>query len=89
MNNQKNRFWTFCFSLVPGAGEMYLGLYRQGISLMLCFFALLLVPIAVNLSVFSVLASSCGFIPSCMSITCATCRWRSSSWWRISASGRV
>ena len=33
MNNQKNRFWTFCFSLVPGAGEMYFGLYRQGISL--------------------------------------------------------
>lgn len=56
MNNQKNRFWTFCFSLVPGAGEMYFGLYRMGISLMLCFLALLFVPIALNLSVFSVLA---------------------------------
>ena len=56
MNNQKNRFWTFCFSLVPGAGEMYFGLYRQGISLMLCFLAITFVPIFVNLSVFSILA---------------------------------
>ena len=56
MNNQKNRFWTFCFSLIPGAGEMYFGLYRMGISLMLCFLGLLFMPIALNLSVFSVLA---------------------------------
>lgn len=56
MNNQKNRFWTFCFSLIPGAGEMYFGLYRQGISLMLGFFVLLFVPIFLNLSVFSLLA---------------------------------
>ena len=56
MNNQKNHLWTFCFSLIPGAGEMYFGLYRQGMSLMLCFFILAFVPIAVNLSVFSVLA---------------------------------
>ena len=56
MNIQKNRFWTFCFSLVPGAGEMYFGLYRMGISLMLCFFGLLLIPMAINLAVFSLLA---------------------------------
>ena len=56
MNNQKNRFWTFIFSLVPGAGEMYFGLYRQGISLMLIFFALLFIPMALNLSLFCVLA---------------------------------
>lgn len=56
MNNQKNRFWTFCFSLIPGAGEMYFGLYRMGMSLMLCFFGLLLIPMAINLAVFSLLA---------------------------------
>ena len=56
MNNQKNRFWTFCFSLIPGAGEMYFGLYRQGISLMLCFFAALFIPVFLNLSVFCLLA---------------------------------
>lgn len=56
MNNQKNRFWTFCFSLVPGAGEMYFGLYRQGISIMLLFLLLLIVPIMLNLTAISLLA---------------------------------
>lgn len=56
MNNQKNRFWTFCFSLVPGAGEMYFGLYRQGISLMLGFFVLLMVPMMLGVGMLSLLA---------------------------------
>ena len=38
MTNQKNRFFTLIFSCCPGAGEMYLGLYKQGISLMVLFF---------------------------------------------------
>ena len=38
MTNQKNRFFTFIFSCCPGAGEMYLGLYRHGIGLMGLFF---------------------------------------------------
>lgn len=37
MTNKKNKFLTFCFSLIPGAGEMYLGFYKMGISLMLLF----------------------------------------------------
>lgn len=49
MSNQKNRFWTFCLSLVPGAGEMYFGLYRCGVSLMLAFALLLVLPIALNI----------------------------------------
>lgn len=56
MNNQKNRIWTFCCSLMPGAGEMYFGLYRQGISIMTFFFLLLIVPIMLNLSAISLLA---------------------------------
>ncbi|KXL52610.1 hypothetical protein CLNEO_20190 [Anaerotignum neopropionicum] len=40
MKNKKSGFLTFCCSLVPGAGEMYLGLYKQGISLMLLFFGI-------------------------------------------------
>lgn len=55
MNNQKNRFWTFILSLMPGAGEMYFGLYRQGVSLMLCFFAVLLVPLMLQVSALSLL----------------------------------
>ncbi|WP_304507520.1 hypothetical protein [Anaerotignum sp.] len=38
MRNKKNGFLTFWCSLVPGAGEMYMGLYKQGISLMILFF---------------------------------------------------
>ena len=38
MTNQKNRFFTFVVSCCPGAGEMYMGLYKQGIGLMGLFF---------------------------------------------------
>jgi len=44
---KKNRFWTFCFSFIPGAAEMYMGFMKAGLSLMtgfmaLCFFAVVL-----------------------------------------------
>lgn len=38
MTNKKNGFWTFIWSLVPGAGEMYMGFFKQGLSLMLLTF---------------------------------------------------
>lgn len=41
MTKKKGRFFTFCCSLIPGAGEMYLGFYKQGLSLMGAFFLLL------------------------------------------------
>ena len=34
MNRRKSRFWTFICSLIPGAGEMYLGFLREGVSIM-------------------------------------------------------
>ncbi len=40
MTNQKNRFFTLVFSCCPGAGEMYFGLYRHGVSLMGLFFGI-------------------------------------------------
>ena len=30
---KKSGFLTFCFSLIPGAGEMYLGIYEDGCQL--------------------------------------------------------
>ncbi len=57
MNNQKNRFWTFCLSLVPGAGEMYFGLYRQGVSLMLTFIALCVLPMMIGMGALFVFAA--------------------------------
>jgi TM2 domain-containing membrane protein YozV len=41
MIRKKNSFFTFCFSLLPGAGQMYMGFMKRGISLMSMFFALI------------------------------------------------
>lgn len=38
MTNKKNGFFTFMFSLLPGAGEMYMGFMKRGISTMAAFF---------------------------------------------------
>lgn len=40
MQKKKSRFWLFIWSLMPGAGEMYLGFMKMGISLMLGFLVL-------------------------------------------------
>lgn len=40
---KKNRFLTFCFSLMPGAAEMYMGFMKTGVSLMLLFFLIVAV----------------------------------------------
>lgn len=37
MTRKKRGFWTFCFSLIPGAGEMYLGFMKRGLSMMCLF----------------------------------------------------
>lgn len=34
---KKNLFLTFCFSFVPGAGQMYQGYMKRGISIMILF----------------------------------------------------
>lgn len=34
---RRNSFFVFCFSLIPGAGEMYLGLMKRGLEVMLLF----------------------------------------------------
>lgn len=35
---RKNRFFTFIFSCLPGAAEMYMGFMKNGVTLMICFF---------------------------------------------------
>lgn len=37
MKKKKNRFWLFVFSLCPGAGHMYLGFMKMGLSFLLGF----------------------------------------------------
>lgn len=38
MKKKKNSFLTFVFSLLPGAGHMYMGFMKMGVSLMAAFF---------------------------------------------------
>lgn len=38
MTRKRNPFFLFIVSLIPGAGEMYLGFFKQGISVMSLFF---------------------------------------------------
>lgn len=38
MKQKRNGFLTFCFACLPGAGQMFLGFMRRGISLMVMFF---------------------------------------------------
>lgn len=41
MTRKKNGFLTFVFSLFPGAGEMYMGFFKQGISIMGVFLGMI------------------------------------------------
>lgn len=43
MIRKKSGFLTFCFSLVPGAGEMYMGFMKQGLSIMAAFWLVIFV----------------------------------------------
>ena len=54
MQRKKSRFWLFICSLVPGAGEMYLGFMKMGLSLMLGFMILIAVASLTNLGVLSI-----------------------------------
>ena len=48
MTNKKNRFFTLVFSCCPGAGEMYMGLYKHGVSLLSVFCAIVAVAFWLN-----------------------------------------
>lgn len=56
MTKKKSKLMTFCWSLIPGAGEMYLGFFKQGISLMALFSVLLGVSGFLQLSFLTFLA---------------------------------
>jgi len=58
---KKNKFWTFCFSLIPGAAEMYMGFMKTGISLMLLFFLILLIGSWIGQGVFAFLGIAVWF----------------------------
>ena len=45
---KKNRFLSFCMSCIPGAGEMYMGFMKMGVSRMLLFILTIMVAIWIN-----------------------------------------
>lgn len=49
MPRKKSKGWTFLFSLLPGAGEMYMGFMKQGVSMMGLFFALIAIAACLNI----------------------------------------
>lgn len=50
MKKKKSSFLAFMASLVPGAGEMYIGFMKRGLSIMLIFWGLIFVSVWVNIS---------------------------------------
>lgn len=48
MTKKKSGFWTFLFSWLPGAGEMYMGFMKMGISLMGLFWGIIALSIFFN-----------------------------------------
>lgn len=48
MTKKKSGFWTFLFSWIPGAGEMYMGFMRMGVSLMGLFWGIITLSIFTN-----------------------------------------
>ncbi len=57
MKKQKNKFFTFLFSLLPGAGEMYMGFMKMGVSLMGIFFLTCAVSIFLQIEVLMFIAA--------------------------------
>lgn len=49
MTKQKRGLWVFLFSLIPGAGEMYMGFRKQGISIMLLFWTIIALASGTNM----------------------------------------
>ena len=55
---KKSKFFTFIFSFIPGAAEMYMGFMKQGISLMAMFMVCLAIPLSLSVRPFEMLALS-------------------------------
>lgn len=53
---KKNRFLTFCCSCLPGAGEMYMGFMKMGVSLMILFFLAIIIPVTLRLDIVTLVA---------------------------------
>ena len=48
MTSKKNSFWRLCFSFLPGAGEMYMGFMKMGISTMSLFMTIFFIAVTLE-----------------------------------------
>lgn len=53
---RKNGFLTFCFSFIPGAGQMYQGYMKRGVSVMLIFISSIVIAVMTRVPIFGMLA---------------------------------
>ena len=54
MKKKKNRFLLFCLSFLPGAGEMYLGFMKMGLSLLSLFALIIIITVYSNIGVMGI-----------------------------------
>ena len=54
MQRKKSRFWLFVWSFIPGAGEMYMGFMKMGVSLMLGFAGLIAIVALTNIGALAI-----------------------------------
>lgn len=50
MRQKKSKFFTFIFSFLPGAAEMYMGFMKNGVSIMAIFFLSIMIPSVLRIS---------------------------------------
>lgn len=51
---ERNKFFVFCFSFIPGAGQMYLGMMKKGMAVMAAFFGLIFVAVMLSTGILSI-----------------------------------
>lgn len=50
---RKNGFLTFCFSFIPGIGQMYQGYMKRGVSLLSLFIAIIALSVITSMGIFA------------------------------------
>jgi hypothetical protein len=56
MIKKRNKFWTVAFSMLPGAGHMFNGFMKLGVSLMTLFFAVTFLSVTLGIGTLMLLA---------------------------------
>ena len=80
---KKSKFMTFCFSFIPGGGQMYMGFMKTGLSLMLLFALTIIVASWTNQGALAPICVVSGFIAFSIQTIWQAWMMKSSARWRI------